>query len=501
MKCFLLVDDDSAIRGHLSAMISTLYAEPFTLLEADNADSALAVVCSRPVDVVFTDIKMPGLSGIELIQQLNRLNFGGKTVVISGFDDYSLVRQAMVLGAVDYLLKPIDAAELGRAIAKCVAEDAAGGQPHPRGQSGNTLELMFYQQYLMDRLLNGSGQELAHCCQELGAAPEDEVCFIRFESADPAERLWASNRIQWFEALRTAAAESLGCELGQLLQGEQADGWCLMARGQRTATEEALGLLLEAQAGRYSAAAENGHVDDIKQLYVACRRQMAEAFYDLDCGAPSQPAPSMEEMVPLALKGDADALCNALGRWMADMCARRAPHTEIRQLMADGYYRLVAADSRLLRVTGRYKFTPNDMLQAIQYAPTAAGLLQDVCRIIRLYLQQAGAGQSDDHVIRKARKYLEQHYMEPLSLAGVAEVMGLHPNYFSALFKQNVQKTYSQYLRQLRINEAKRLMGTTTLKLYEIAEAVGYHDNAHFYKAFKSVTGVSPVEYRRQIDS
>ena len=102
----------------------------------------------------------------------------------------------------------------------------------------------------------------------------------------------------------------------------------------------------------------------------------------------------------------------------------------------------------------------------------------------------------EEYVVKKAQEYMEKHCSEQLLLSDIAAQFHLHPDYFSSLFKKQLDMTVRDYILQLRMTKAKELMKDSSLKLLDIALAVGYEDAAHFNRAFKNVTGVSPSMYR-----
>jgi two-component system response regulator YesN len=101
-----------------------------------------------------------------------------------------------------------------------------------------------------------------------------------------------------------------------------------------------------------------------------------------------------------------------------------------------------------------------------------------------------------DEAVRRMLMYVNRHYNQPLSLQYVAEKVGLHPNYLSALFARNMQCGFTHYLQRLRIEKAKTLLRTTSRKISDIALSVGFTDGKYFAKVFKSITGVTPQQYR-----
>lgn len=104
-----------------------------------------------------------------------------------------------------------------------------------------------------------------------------------------------------------------------------------------------------------------------------------------------------------------------------------------------------------------------------------------------------------EDVMVKAKRYLADHYEDAdLTLASVADDVGLNEKYFSNRFTKETGETFSSYLTQLRVQKARELLRTTTFKVYEIAEMAGYRNPEHFNRMFKKVCGISPAQYRKQ---
>ena len=93
--------------------------------------------------------------------------------------------------------------------------------------------------------------------------------------------------------------------------------------------------------------------------------------------------------------------------------------------------------------------------------------------------------------------YIREHYSDNLSLAGLAELFGLSPNYFSTLFKKKAGCNFIHYLTSVRMSEGKRLLLETSLTVREIGERIGYFSASFFIRAFKKAEGITPSEYRK----
>lgn len=99
-------------------------------------------------------------------------------------------------------------------------------------------------------------------------------------------------------------------------------------------------------------------------------------------------------------------------------------------------------------------------------------------------------------LIQKAQRIIETEYMNNLSLASVANRIGIHPNYFGVLFARHMGESFGSYLTKLRMKTARDLLDVTTMKVYEIAERVGYRDYRWFSKQFRQIYGTTPIQYR-----
>src|SRR4051794_363773 len=99
--------------------------------------------------------------------------------------------------------------------------------------------------------------------------------------------------------------------------------------------------------------------------------------------------------------------------------------------------------------------------------------------------------------IERVIEYIKKTPLDQITLKEAAESIHINPSYLSQLFKQQLNKKFVDYITELRINESKRLLQNTTLRMSEIAERVGYSDLAYFSNNFKRITGFSPSEFRK----
>ena len=121
--------------------------------------------------------------------------------------------------------------------------------------------------------------------------------------------------------------------------------------------------------------------------------------------------------------------------------------------------------------------------------------LKDI--LVNYYLNLQGARKSSSTpVVIETKKYIQEHYSEPITLDEVANYCFLSKSHFCKIFKTETGMTFKAYLNLVRIKEAKQLLKTTTLKNYEIAESIGFDDPSYFNGLFKKIVGMTPNEYR-----
>ena len=121
------------------------------------------------------------------------------------------------------------------------------------------------------------------------------------------------------------------------------------------------------------------------------------------------------------------------------------------------------------------------------------GLLGIMCAIDTPEDQRAYFGN-----LQRAIEFIDTHYVDEISSGQLAELVGVSVPHFNRLFRRILRLSPMEYVLSLRVQEAQRLLSTTRLPMSEISAAVGFYDQSHFTKRFRKVTGVTPLEYRRQ---
>lgn len=171
---------------------------------------------------------------------------------------------------------------------------------------------------------------------------------------------------------------------------------------------------------------------------------------------------------------------------------------ELRHLLRRVEYYMIDTNRELIASYADVNIVKQNILQTLQmsnslneYMDRYSACLSSVFRNI---LAQTGGDHSK--YIRLSKQYIMAHLSSDISLKEAAESVGLSPNYYSTLFKKETGCTFSDFVNECRINEAKKLLADNTMKIKSIAVSLGFCDSRYFSRVFKNTTGMKPSEFR-----
>lgn len=530
----IIADDEPHICRLLEALIDW-EAEGFTIEGFANNGHEAARLCvsSRP-DLLITDIRMPGLGGLELVQQLHEQMPSIYVIIITGYSQFQYAHQALRYGVVDYLLKPIRADELLTALNN-VKEKIHHFSVVETQKNEHQISLKSMQtikENLLFSLLTG-GDSLSASLSR-GSLPED--CHVDFTGSD-----W---RLIQMEAILDGTYDNLSAEdyLGnkmkeiftdefkkenlELIFTRTSRGYFCLMNGEESSFQDFLPHLqtvkfillqiLELFKGTLTIGVSNrctkfSSVERcIKECEMAIDHKVIVGknqiiFYS--------EIPSAAHTVEEFLTGDfeqkfrtaiMDADYTSVSGCLSDLISslnltsRKLSGTFIIKV----YEKLTALFFSSIGVFGseEYGNYSEEQLAAqgkcFYNVTTAFQYLSNSFRTILAALVEQ-KGEQSTKPIRMAQLYIDEHYMEVVQLNEVAEYVGLAPSYLSSLFKKQVGKSLVEYLTHIRIQNAKQLLIDRDRNIADIADEVGFADVKYFIKRFKKVTGLTPNEYRK----
>lgn len=484
----LVVEDEKLIRGGICALVDQFFAkreESYRIFKSNNGRDAYHKCHTGYMDIVITDIKMPVMSGVALTKKILSEQPDLHVLAISGHEDYDYVRDMMKMGAYDYLLKPIDEGQFNKAMEYFVSHlSAAPGPGRTAGLAQNLVE------YLLLRCAQHKEEFEAFSLKQ--GLSQHMACQVVFVKSEPLSSHQGYELYSWVHALGQEFPQ-VCCLLGEV------SVWVLVCifRGDAPGFAPRLAQVLE-EAGQTLLGSQClPDLDGVYQLHL----HWQDGYYDV---APAV-AENSQELFALwdgVFLGGADfaQAQKALARLLGFYQSCRTPVPQIQREITGYFYQLMTKEAQYIEFISQMKFTRYDFAEQLQTAGSLSQLqarLQDTLHHLYTLQQKRQADQQDNTVV-KAQAYIGKHYARDLQLPDIAGVVHLHPNYFSSLFREKTGVTFREYLRDTRIQAAKALILEGDRPLHEVAEQVGYKDSAHFFRAFKQVTGMTPKTFKNR---
>lgn len=529
----LIVDDDTIIRVGLKSLIDW-EGNGFLLVgEAKDGRQALALTEQRHPDIIISDIKMPDMDGIGLLEELSRRKFDGRVLVLSGYDDFSLVKRAIKLGAEDYLLKlNLDPEELMRCLREIAAKGLNQGAPSGSALATEQSRALLRQNFLRDVVSSFYTDEaqLHRSMDELGIRLDRSpvYCFalkvgelyrfedttaeefhtLRFSVMNIAEEIVGSDFWAYSFAGKTGEFHVLACSREEHPE-EQCDGLARKAAVRlKSMLYEYLNISCVIGLGKGRA-----EIPGIQTAYRESIEALSYRFYidhDSVITWSDRLPENRNETYSLSgvramlqdglMLGDADKLALMFRQLTDDLRVLNLSREVVCSIALELFYMLQEYFERNgLPIQGVLVHSYRDYQQLVGLESLRQML--DWLHLLHGDLSAfVGREREVGHstAVAEVQALIAARYRENLPLQQAAELVRLSPTYLSALLKKHTGCSYTELLTRCRIEQAMLLLRTTNEKVYEIGYRVGYEDKYYFNRIFKRMTGMSPGEYRNQ---
>lgn len=507
----LIVDDEAVICEGLRYTIDWTKLGVEVVGEAYDGKEALALIEEHGVQLVLSDIRMDGMDGLELAKQLRQRHPAVQVVMISGYEDFEYARQAIRLGVGDYLLKPVDIEELSAVVNKIVAgirsadkeekarevelwlsgmarHGSAYGKEPPPSLDGVQFRIVATQLADFHERFADMEADRYETIQEawlLGLHRHLEGGPLRAVSVFDHENLLITLLASAERAEPKAWDEWLASALGSLDPGAG-----VRIYGGASAVYEDLGVTADrcAEAVRLLAL----HVLEGRRVLTADYGEAAMSGRALPGFDITE---TVQGLVSAFFKQDREEV----RRTVEDLFRFCRESGYLLPEVWNLYEELFALLRQRLRKSG---MTGLDYARRGQpdpniynsYAGLETVVLEDMEELQRL-IDQNGIDKSY-WIVEKAKRFIVDRYRTDLKASEVAAWLKITPSYFSYIFKQSTGKGFTEYMNEMRIDQAKNLLATTQDKVFEIADKVGYKEYKYFVSVFKTYTGMTPKEYR-----
>jgi len=510
-----VVEDEPFILKTIKQMIGNANLNFEIVGDAYNGEVALPLIRDSRPDIVFTDIKMPVMDGLALIQNLRESNPDIVTVVISGFQEFDYARQSLQLGVYDYLLKPLSSQALENLLKRIHAQLKA----KEKESRNELLELLINNINPSQSFSKGKLTDLfAYTGYQYMLLCAGSYCTFPSLWLTPAKEFWIKNDPETLLANESDAGNAYW-----VLDGEHDNEKIIVAgytgeEGRSEVKNKLVGIHSHLAASGFPLTSVIRHagtkITEIAPLLQVSRiilnKSIRFAGSRLIDGDKSHMPSSGEKTV--SLDKNSEKLLDLLiqnhqeARFKEELnkLFRICETTAITQLNLERILKQILGmffnsvdiipDGR----TEEIEMEVNELISnSTSYKSLGEGFHILIDDLFRLKKNKTEMEESQTVLAEKVEQYIKANFCNPVNLQSMADYFHVAPQHLSRTYKRIKGLTPNNYIIELRIEKTKELLLIKPpIVLKEIAEAVGFNDPFYLSKVFKSVTGKSPSEFR-----
>lgn len=494
----LIVDDDALIRKWLGMLLTQIPNREIIVEKAENGLLALEKIQKSLPDLLITDIKMPQMDGLTLYERIKEDYPDLPVVILSSYDEFSFVKKALQLGALDYILKTDMSVDDIIAIINKV-ENSKNSQMESSALEVNrqllnsflansdmdertfllrldahlTLENLVIVMFRTDRSINGGAFHslLSDHSIRTTLVPYHETDYIAFMQMDEGQ---ASS--QQKQALVSQFLEFLHQQTEFSVKA-----WAI------TLNCSEIGIYTSIQTCR--SVLKFKYYYELENFSSATYREEGEL-------APASHIPAFQRFFEVLNRYQMQQAADLLWACMENFHRMYYHPSDIEKYLSLMCHKLLADISVLEVKIDWFNYTLQ-LLHEVVSAPT-----QTACRhALNAFISQchhifSSVKKQRPDTISKTLTYIDDHYSEKITLEQVASYVHLNSTYLSEFFKKEMGVTFNDYVNNLRIIHSCEYLRFSSLSIGQIAECCGFTDQNYFTKVFKKYIGLTPSQYR-----
>lgn len=503
MLTILIVDDEKIEREGIKFLLKREEGE-FHILEASNGVEALAILEKDKVDILFTDVKMPYMSGIELAKEIRKRLHRVEIIICSGYGDFAYAKEAMHYDVMDYVLKPVDPNEFHKLFLQVQKKINLKNEEllENRKQKGHLCKY-----FLLNYLYTGNEEFL----QKTDLASPSEHSGLRFYRMILANSYSNSFELEE-DVFLQELTENLHRKLYYLnLNAYEAVFFVQERYSNYEAVAEQLYQFFQDKYHTECCFAISREITDYQQLpeeFQQLEQLIGERFY--------QPK---RHIYVNGKEVEAEVITAEKESEVLRSISEDIRYRDITRLRQNFALLEVKYGSSVKFSEVYVKFVFSNILKEIYEMISSSEesvLAKEVdrlyqCRTIKEVLQitekaieklEEFAHENESgsrKEVSKVKNYIYYHYGDTLNTEMLAGMVYLSPGYLSSVFKEETGVNLNRFIRDVRMKKAKELLETTNMKIVQVAKEVGFSNNSYFGRSFREYFGCTPESCRKGI--
>ncbi len=530
MYRILLADDEGIMLESLKTIIESNFGNECEIHCAKSGRVVVEQAQAYPPDICFMDIQMPGISGIQAIREIKKFNSSTVFVIITAYDKFNYAKEAINLGVMDFLTKPVNKKVILETCMKAMEKVDSARQKRSDDlrirEKLETVVPMIESGYINNILLQDDFSTYQDNYTDLLDIRQKYGYMMVLEFGDSMENGILSNAVgasvkanRFYSTFREITRGFFECLVGPIMGNrivllvpyekdtedyEDRVAIVIRARNMVHKLENRIDSIFRCGIGRVK---EFGSVkESFQEAVVALRESTSHVVHIEDVPVAQKydgeyPRDLESRYQKRILEKDAAGALNCADsffEWMRKQNAVTREDVEIKIL------EMVMDAERRAFFAGAMKYNFNyrrSYIREIQACPNMESLKNwflDKTREICTKMENSRE-KEELSIIEKARAYINENFSRDISLDDVSREADISPYYFSKLFKQETGKNFIEYLTEARLRHARDLLKNSQYSIKEICARSGYSDPNYFSRIFKKSEGVTPSEFRERL--
>ena len=531
MFSLLIAEDEEDIRKGIANFINWNAQGIEICGEAEDGTQALKLIRELSPDIVLIDIRMPEMNGLKVIETIHSENLPVKSIIISGYDDFSYVQEALKLGVSCYLLKPCRPEEILENVLSVKAEienERSKKKIYEELLLKFNENLPLIKDHYLTRLIPFESNYMSKMLEDFELYKiniKAKNILIAIVRIDNIQESYAVINSKDLELTRFAVKNTLDEVISSKFKCEvfeNDDGIIIIANVDKNLYyKEFLPLLEKVKKFvrdnmDFTISIGIGRVyNDISDIQYSYSDALGaieamflmgtdsiieyEALPDEVINDNCYPMNEEKKILNSIQTGNIFELEQRLEEFFIRLNpGRLSKEITLKSCLAlvfSLYHLCVETHTNSEEIFGQ-EFSVVDSFLKID---TLSQMKEKLVKIAMKLLEKVNSEKVSNKIIEQSLKYIENNYHRDLSLVKVANSVFISPKYYCLLFKQSMGINFVDYLNKLRIESACELLKDVRLKTYEIAYKVGYSNDKYFCQIFKKYKGISPTQYRGNI--
>lgn len=501
----IIVEDEIRIREGIAKLINRLGDDYEVLGEASNGEEGIELCLKTTPDLIITDIRMPKKDGIEMLTHIYEQGLKPKAIVVSAYSEFEYARGAMKLGVTEYLLKPISLMDFSNAL--------------------NNVKLQIQEERLKKPKGIGTIEQTVNDIYFGTVTVDDEITKYLKDtySIDPYSRMWIMSAYLGEGYAEKNRYKKMLCNM--MGECENIDYTLIDASFRQSfifivwnysSSQEMERWLQYRMLNSDMSGITFGCIEAENMMSMRKNFETLSQYMDWNISFEKEiliSYPKIKSIQTSIYSYPMDIEANLRGA-LGSSDEKKAVSTFERfhasfadgkiyepRVIKDCYVRFLWFAMEIARDLGNAdarKIERQEILKKIMSAHTRTELKNLSDEILEIIIKKSDIEEEiNDLTVKRAKSLIHEYYSDGITLDEIASKLGITPEYLGTKFRMETGVTFSNYMRDYRVAKAKELLLGTNLKLYEIADKVGYNDPKYFSRVFKEATGYLPADYRK----